>query len=347
MLVQSVPEENQVSGRDEQTKIFEELINKGQYKEIAELGWEMNKKELGWERNKEELSKCLCQVVTNLDHFKGLFNYLKQRDIVPDFLAHGEMVLVRKVIVETDLLETEYNGNCNYIYDAMALSFNEDRHERVAGLFEAAHERPKWKEEFDRFVEGFFRRYPPEENGMLLKRFFTLHSEAFGKKHPATFDSICQRLVEGLKWQSNGILASQKLLIDLVGQPSLLTPVACAWGFLHLADDRDRTNLIKYGYKEAIEEGLKKKYEDGGKRLWAFMVRKLPNQFSGEYPSTDEARSIALKNFKPTKQDREEAWAKENVPILLAQLEQIMPGLFPKVLWNLIFEYGLFTWIHV
>ena len=37
-------------------------------------------------------------------------------------------------------------------------------------------------------------------------------------------------------------LASQKLLIDLVGQPSLLTPVAFAKGFLHWADD-DVTEL--------------------------------------------------------------------------------------------------------
>ena len=57
--------------------------------------------------NDEELLKCLCQVVTTLDHFKGLYEYLKQRNMVPGFLAHGEMVLVRKVIVETDLLETE------------------------------------------------------------------------------------------------------------------------------------------------------------------------------------------------------------------------------------------------
>ena len=70
-LVQSVPEESQVAGRDEQVKRFEELINKKQYKEIAELGKEMND---------EELLKCLCQVVTNLDHFKGLYEYLKQRE---------------------------------------------------------------------------------------------------------------------------------------------------------------------------------------------------------------------------------------------------------------------------
>ena len=55
----------------------------------------------------EELLKCLCQVVTTLDQFKGLYGYLKQRKMVPDFLAHGEMVLVREVIVETDLLETD------------------------------------------------------------------------------------------------------------------------------------------------------------------------------------------------------------------------------------------------
>ena len=97
----SVPEESQVSGRDEQTKKFEELINKKQYKEIAELGKEMND---------EELLKCLCQVVTSLDHFKGLYEYLKQRKMVPGFLAHGDMVLVRKVIVETDLLETDDIG---------------------------------------------------------------------------------------------------------------------------------------------------------------------------------------------------------------------------------------------
>ena len=58
------------------------------------------------------------------------------------------------------------------------------------------------------------------------------------------------------------------------------------------------------------------------------MVNKYPNQFSGEYPSTDEARKIVLQNFKPTKQDREEAWAKENAPDfqvqVLARLNQYL-----------------------
>ena len=96
-------------------------------------------------------------------------------------------------------LKPTYVGECDSIYDAIALSLKEDRHERVAGLFEAAQERPDWKDDFDLFVGGFFERYPPEKNSMPLKRFFTLHGEEFNKKHPATFETICERLVGRLK----------------------------------------------------------------------------------------------------------------------------------------------------
>ena len=97
---------------------------------------------------------------------------------------------------------------------------------------------------------------------MPLKRFLTLHGEEFSKKHPDIFETICKELVWKLKCRLDNP-ASQKLLIDLVGQPSLLTPVAFARGFLHFAGDTDRTNFIEYGYKEAIEEGLKEEYPDG------------------------------------------------------------------------------------
>ena len=236
-------------------------------------------------------------------------------------------------------------GRCDSIYDAIALSLNEDRHERVAGLFEAAQERPKWKNNVRLFVDGFFERYPPEKDSMPLKRFLTLHGEEFSKKHPVIFETICQRLVRKLRLQLDN-LASQKLLIDLVGQPSLLTPVAFARGFLYVANDADRANFIKYGYKEAIEEGLKGEYYDGGRKLWKVMVSKFPNQFSGEYPNTDEARSIALKDL-PTKQDREEAWAKENAPILLQHLEKLVTELpLYSDLLPIIAEYAI-TWVVV
>ena len=221
------PKRAKFSERDEQTKKLEELINKEQYNEIAKLGKKMSD---------EELLKCLCQVVTSSDHFKGLYKYLEQRNMVPGFLAHGDMVLVRKVIVETKLLEGSRYGVCDSIYDAIALSLKEDRRERVAGLFEAAQERPDWENNFDWFVAGFFARYPSEEDSMPLKRFLTLHGEEFSKKHPVIFKLICQRLVGRLKWQLDNPV-SQKLLIDLVGQPSLLTPVAFAWGFLYGTND--------------------------------------------------------------------------------------------------------------
>ena len=150
-------------------------------------------------------------------------------------------------------------GECDSIYDAIALSLKEDRHERVAGLFEAAQERPAWKNMFDWFVEGFFKDTLPRRTACHSSDFFTLHGEEFSKKHPAIFETICEELVWKLRWQLDNP-ASQKLLIDLVGQPSLLTPVAFARGFLYVADDADRANFIKYGYKEAIEEGLKEEY---------------------------------------------------------------------------------------
>ena len=79
------------------------------------------------------------------------------------------------------------------------------------------------------------------------------------------------------------------------------------------------------------------------------MVSEFPSQFSGEYPSTDEERRNALKNFKPTKRDREEAWITENAPKLRAKFENIVPGFSDKLLWSLVLEYATppFTWIDV
>ena len=98
-MVESVPEENLIPEIDTLTlEKLKEFISKEQYAEVIKLADGMGK---------NEFLKYLCQVVTTLDQFKGLYEYLEQRNMVSGFLAHGEMVLVRKVIVETDLLETE------------------------------------------------------------------------------------------------------------------------------------------------------------------------------------------------------------------------------------------------
>ena len=77
------------------------------------------------------------------------------------------------------------------------------------------------------------------------------------------------------------------------------------------------------------------------------MVSKFPNQFSGEYPSTDEARSIALKDL-PTKQDREEQWIVNNAqnPRTMLRMRQLAEYLnelgitVPTVLWVIVAEYA-------
>ena len=294
-----------------------------------------------------EYWKYVWPIITTLDHFKGLYGYLKQRDMVPDFLAHGDMALVRKVIVETGLLETSELGECGSMYGAIALSLKNDRHDRAASLFEAASGRPHWKDKFFWFVERFFLRYPPEKDSMPLKRFLTLRRQEFNEKHPVIYETFCRGLVGMLRWKLDNP-APQKLLIDLVGQPSLLTPAAFAGGFFCVADDTGRANLIKYGYKEAIEEGLKEEYEFGGRRLWAVMVEQFPIQFSGEYPDTDEARTAVLKDFKPIKQDLEEQWtvnnaanpqAKLRMQQLAKFLDELGINVVPTVLWVIIAEY--------
>ena len=88
-------------------------------------------------------------------------------------------------------------------------------------------------------------------------------------------------------------------------------------------------------------------------KLWGVMVSKFPNQFSGEYPSTDEARTVALKDL-PTKQDREDAWAVDNASnpqtkLRAKQLAEFIDKFginVPIVLWVIVAEYTTVpTWI--
>ena len=133
----------------------------------------------------------------------------------------------------------------------------------------------------------------------------------------------------------------------------MLTPVAFARGFLHGLMILPELTLSSTA-TEAIVEGLKREY--GGGELWTVMVNNSPNQFSGEYPNTDETRSLALKNFKPTKQDREEEWIVNNsqnpqAKLRMSQLAEYLYDLninFPTVLWDIVAEYATVpSWIDV
>ena len=188
---------------------------------------------------------------------------------------------------------------------------------------------------------------------MPLKRFLTFHGGDFSKKHPDTFQIICQELTLNLKGRSDDSSVAQKLLADLVRQPSLLTPATFALVFLCGADDTDRVNFVKHGYREAIQEGLKEIYDGGYEKLWDVLVGLDPSRFFGGYPSTDDELMAVLWNFK-TKRDREEEWAGDNAPIFLPKLvEKLQKSgiliLLPSVLWNIILEYAATgaTWVDV
>ena len=321
------------------------LLENGGYDEIVKQCKERNGS--GW--------KYLYPLIT-LDNYKHLFGALEANAKVSDFFVNGQIMVVKKVIFETER-EFGSSGEWNSICDAIALSLNGDRLERVADLLAAAHENPSWKNElggndFEGFIGHFFERYDPEKNSMPLKRFLTLHGEEFGKKHPETFQIICQELAVVLKGRSHSSVA-QKLLSDLVRQPSLLTPATFALVFLCGADDTDRVNFVKHGYKEAIEEGLKEIYDEGYEKLWDVLVDRYPSRFSGGYPSTDDELMAVLKCFK-TKRHREEEWAEENAPIFLPKLklklrESDISFLLPLTLWNIIVDYAATgaTWVDV
>lgn len=173
-LKKTVPEAILVSGIDRTVfKQFGTLANSWEYEKVDKLADEMDK---------DKFLKYLCQVVTTLDQFKGFFGYLKKRDMVPNFLVHGDMEVVRKVITETNLLETDRNfGHCGSISDAIVISLKEDNHGRVMGLFVAAHERPGWKGDFQLFVRFFLDKDTIWRDNLPLRRFLTLQDEEFNK----------------------------------------------------------------------------------------------------------------------------------------------------------------------
>ena len=76
-------------------------------------------------------------------------------------------------------------------------------------------------------------------------------------------------------------------------------------------------------------EDLKETYSSGGKWSWIVMVKEHPNQFSGECPTTGEARRTTLNGF-PIKQDQEVEWIRKNAPKLLKRHGKSILGLFPE-----------------
>ena len=270
---------------------FKALMSEGRYGEVVEFGNNMEK---------DVLAKHLYPLMTTIEHCKYLNGYLNSRNMLPSFLMLGETAIIRKAIFEFKNMDSDYYIFHEHIWDAITLSIKEHRDSRAISLLRIERERHAAADEqcklvgktpqFEVLLKDFSRGLIENGDTAPLKRFLTINKEELDEGWPNIFEIMCQGMVFRLV-ANLGHPDSQKLLIDFVGQPSLITTTAFANGFLEYDDDSIRSNFINYGWKEAIQEGLKEEYLFGGRKLWAVMVSEYPNQFSGEYPGTDEARS--------------------------------------------------------
>ena len=313
----------------------------------------------------DELLKGAYSAMTTVEHYKLLAHRLEDRDTLPRLLVYGHMVLVRSALTEFHRYSDHHIKN-DLIFEAINLALDKDEHDRAVGLMKAAQERHAEEEgqgghvtEFEIFMDDYFEKFSPEVNSRPLKRFLTHHGEKFNKEHPAIYENFCLSIVRRLKNRRECNSSAEKMLADLVGQPSILTPTAFARGCLNRANiTSDRflmVECITHAWREAIVEGIKGEYRYGYVALWYYMAKQFPGQLSENYPPSDKELAAALAKF-PTKQEREMAWVKENAPHFQGEaqvkfLAEVLNGFdlhFPTVLWVIVAGYAVVpTWLDL
>ena len=107
-------------------------------------------------------------------------------------------------------------------------------------------------------------------------------------------------------------------------------------------------DFVVRGWREAIAEGLKEGYGDGGEELWDMIMNGCPNQFPPDYPSSTETLVAVLANFR-TKRELEEAWTKMNAPNFKTKLLKQLALQLPTALAHIVLEYAATsaTWLDI
>ena len=67
---------------------YQELIESENYEGIAKLG----------KMTENEFVMNLCPLMTTVEHYNGLYKFMKENNLIPYFLVYGNIELVRKVI---------------------------------------------------------------------------------------------------------------------------------------------------------------------------------------------------------------------------------------------------------
>jgi hypothetical protein len=302
----------------------------------------------------DDLLNLVCSVVKTVVQYNGLVGYLKSRNLVASFYIYGDIGVVRKAIIANSNI---YDNDKDYVdgsdlETALPLALNSDCHDRVIELLnvrqEVTAEEDKQKgieTSFERFVYYFLRNLAHWKDDTAPRRFLALRKDELRTKYSVVLDTLCEMLVLHLRHHRDEPKAAN-LLIDMIGQPSLLTPVLFTKGFLGMAfNDKIRSDFIKYGWAAAFQEGLQRKYWNGGENLWQTMKEDGWVQPPEKFPETEEERADVCKRF-PTKQKREEEWAQfalKNATILSTKLKSLdfISGLISSDLLPIIADYAI------
>ena len=77
--------------------------------------------------------------------------------MVPGFLAHGEMALVRRAMAETMIMAISISNRTLYLTQSVCV-FKEDKYERAIDLMKAEQEIHENDEDFEAFMYDLLRQ---------------------------------------------------------------------------------------------------------------------------------------------------------------------------------------------
>jgi hypothetical protein len=292
---------------------------------------------------------------TNVKCYKELIMYLKKNGILVNFLINAKIAIVEEVMAEVEGENSDYLVSHSYVVEALTLSLYDTLHDRAIDLFIAIQMRYAEEDEsrisggnipvFEHFMDEFMAYFLGGENIMSLKRFLTFQSEKLAQAHPILLETFCLSLVYRLRSRLD-IPEMEKLLVDLIGQPALLPTISFAKAFLDYNnnDPTIRVNFLEYGWREAIELGLKGGYAFGGESLWEAMRVVFSGQLSPQYPPSNGTLEAILGRF-PTKRELEERWRRANAPRIVRHVGEFVPEL-PTLPLNIVSKYVV-TWLDI
>ena len=187
--------------------------------------------------------------------------------------------------------------------------------------------------------------YPSGGEGILAHlRFLLTYRERLEREFPGFIEPYCEDIAERMVHRFGG--ETREALVHLIAQPSMLTPITFAKVFLpdvsynrihrdhfrcrfDYSDDEEgnevydcvykddehshvfRTRFLKYGWREAVEEGLwGEKYKGQSRWLWERIMEEFPGEFCTDYPPTTKTLSAVLNKLQ-TKQHLEDKWVEK------------------------------------